>query len=69
MINLERGVEYKAEVITPEGRPAAYVSFEFYNHRALQSGEPFFFSSGQIQGRTDSQGRLRFLSLRSRWRA
>ena len=59
------GWKTRREAITPEGRPAAYVSFESYNHSPhFRSGEPFFFSSGQIQGlRPTVRCRLRLLSL------
>ena len=58
----KRGVEYTAEVVTQEGQPAANAPFEFRNGSTLRDDLPYHFSSWQTRGRTDSNGRIHFLS-------
>ena len=60
VIKLERGLEYKGSVFTPEGKPAANVPFEFSVGREAEVADETDFLPSKVRGRTDPDGGIRF---------
>ncbi len=59
IVRLERGIEYTARVVTPEGTPAAGVDCEFSNSGGIPGEQPFGFHSDDFKCRTDDRGSIR----------
>jgi peroxiredoxin len=62
-IRLEKGVEYRAQIVTPTGKPAADVPFFFENWTRGNNDSPGF--SNENDGRTDANGWFRLVSTKS----
>ena len=60
VIKLERGLEYKGLVFTPEGKPAANVPFEFSTGTEVEVADEIYFLPSKVLGRTDPDGGIRF---------
>jgi uncharacterized GH25 family protein len=56
-VTLERGEEFTAQVVTPEGQPAAGVPYEFSNWGGRDHRSPNF--ADDTSGRTDAQGKVK----------
>ena len=56
-ITLEKGLEYTGQIVTPAGKPAAGVSYEFQNWAWGSNSSPDF--NNDLDGRTDEEGRFR----------
>jgi hypothetical protein len=56
-ITLEKGVEYTGQVVTPLGKPAAGVPYQFENWSWGNNRSPHF--NNDDEGRTDDEGRFR----------
>lgn len=55
-VTIERGEEFTAQVVTPEGRPAVGVPYEFSNWGGMNRRPNF---ADDASGRTDVQGRIK----------
>jgi hypothetical protein len=56
-ITLEKGLEYKGQIVTSAGRPAAGLPYEFANWAWGSNLSPHF--NNDEEGRTDEEGRFR----------
>jgi hypothetical protein len=56
-ITLETGVEYTGQIVTPTGKPAADVPYQFENWAWMSNRSPHF--TNDEEGRTDDEGRFR----------
>lgn len=59
VILLERGLEYEGRVLTPDGKPAADVPFEFGAGNEAPFAEAISFQPSNVRGHTDPDGRIR----------
>jgi AhpC/TSA family len=55
-ITLEKGVEYTGQIVTPTGKPAAGVPYQFENWAWMSNRSPQFMNDEE--GRTDDEGRF-----------
>ena len=55
-ITLEKGVEYTGQIVTPTGKPAAGVPYQFENWAWGSNRSPHF--ANDEEGRTDDEGRF-----------